>query len=67
MSTVEIRGLQQLESNLRNLGDRVARQAVGHPLDPADREPLSALGSAEPLARHRRGPLLSARCGRAEA
>ena len=44
-----------------------ARQAVGRALDPGDRQPLSALGSAELRARRGRGPLLPARRRRGEA
>ena len=38
--------------------------ALGRALDSRDRQPLSAVGSAELRPRRRRGPLLPARCGR---
>ena len=44
-----------------------ARQAVGRPLDPGDRQPLSALGPAELRARRRRRPVLPARRRRGKA
>ena len=51
-----IRGTPARSSGCR----KMPGEAVGRPLDSRDRQPLSAVGSAELRARRRRGPLLPA-------
>ncbi len=53
---------QPVERRHARMAGAPRRRGLGHPLGPADREPLSDLGPEELRAEGRRRPLLPARC-----